>query len=171
MTISLFWRISSNQLLLYFLSTANCMWIDQRQYQRSMIVVHLGRSIMIFLNVPLPLCSRKNRCSSVLEFWVRWRSFATSVLAKLCPGCKLTSGVTSPVRITKNSRSNAWLLWSFKGTWGNISNSAPGRGGSCGRRSNLCSTSLASRTRWPWVSFRNRASRQTSFRLKIFKSN
>lgn len=153
------------------MSTANCVWIDQRQYQRSMIVVHLGRSITISLNVPLPLCSRKNRYSSVLEFWVRWRSFATSVSARSCPGCKLTSGVTWPVRTTRNSRSNVWLSWSSRGTWGNTSNSAPGRGGSCGRRSSHCSTSLASRTRWPWVSLRDLASRQTSFRLKIVKSN
>lgn len=94
---------------------------------------------------------RKYRYSSVPESWVRWRSFAMSVSARLCPGCRRTSGVTCPVRITRNSRSNAWPSWSSRGTWGSTSNSALGRGGNCGRRSSLSSTSLASRTRWPWV--------------------
>jgi len=100
-------------------------------------------------------CGKKNRYSSALESWVRWRSCATNVSARSCPGCRLTSGVTYPVRTTRSSRNNAWLSWSSRETWGNTSSFAPGHGGSCGRRSSRCSTSLASRTRWPWVSFRD----------------
>lgn len=128
------------------------LWSDyQFYYHFSIIEVHCEDSLRraITPNVQSLLRFRKNRYSSVPEFWVRWRSFVTSVSARSCPGCKLTSGVTYPVKITRNFRNNAWPLWSSRGTWGSISNSAPGRGGSCGRRSSLCSTSLASRTRWP----------------------
>jgi len=149
--------LSLNWLLLYFFEYCK-LWTDHRQfYSRSMIEVRLEGPLRraISFNVLRHLCFRKNRYSSVPESWVRWRSFATNVLARSCPGCKLTSGVTCPVRITKNYRNNVWPSWSSRGTWESISNSAPGHGGSCGRRSNLCSTSLASRMRWPWVFLRD----------------
>lgn len=127
---------------------------------RSVIEVHLEGLLLraISLNVPLPPRFRKNRYSSAPESWVRWRSFAMSVSARSCPGCKLTSGVTWLVRTTRNSRSNAWPSWSSRGIWESTSNSAPGRGGNCGRRSSLYSTSLVSRTKWPWVSLWDRVS-------------
>lgn len=96
---------------------------------------------------------RKIRCSSAPESWVRWRSSAMSVSARLCLGCRLTSEVTCLVKTIRNFRSNAWPLWSSRGTWGNTFSSAHGRGGNCGRRSSRCSTSLASKMRWPWVFF------------------
>lgn len=117
------------------------------------ILDEMSRRIVLLM-FRLLFCSRKknNRYSSVPESWVRWRSSVMNVSARSCLGCRRTSEATCPVRITRNSKNNAWPLWSSRGTWGSTSNSALGRGGNCGRRSSLSSTSLASRTRWPWVS-------------------
>ena len=100
----------------------------------------------------LGLCSIRNRYSSVLEYWVRWKSSVTNDWAKSCPGCKPTSEVTCRGRITRSCRSNVWL-WSWcKEIWGSICKFVLGRGGSCGRKLNLSSTQLVSRTSLPWVS-------------------
>lgn len=43
-----------------------------------------------------------NRCSSVPEYWVRWKNYVTNVWARSSDGCNRTSVVTLP---EKNSRS------------------------------------------------------------------
>lgn len=91
------------------------------------------------------------RCSSVPVSWVRWKSSVMSVWARSCPGCRPGLVVTCRVRASRNCRSSVWPSRSCSAICASICSSAPGHGTNCGRRSSLCSTSAALRTRLPWV--------------------
>lgn len=89
------------------------------------------------------------RCSSVPVSWVRWKSSVMSVWARSCPGCKPGLVVTCPVRASRSCRSSVLPSRSSSAICVSTCSSAPGHGTNCGRRSSLCSTSAALRTRLP----------------------
>lgn len=97
----------------------------------------------------LPRTCHIYRCSSVPVSWVRWKSSVMSVSARSCPGCKPGLVVTCPVGASRNCRSSASPSRSSSAICASTCSSAPGPGTNCGRRSSLCSTSAALRTRLP----------------------